>query len=87
MSETEPQDPWVWQGFYGPLDAATAAYNQVTIGEVVGVLIPQEGGPASVDEDDTDWMFAVQTRPDNPMPTPPGMKSARRERVGRLVGA
>lgn len=86
MSETE-QPLWVWQGFYGQHDVAAAAYALVTIGAVVGVLVPLEGGPVPVDEDSTDWMFAVQTRPANPMPVPSGLKRARPELVGRLIGA
>jgi hypothetical protein len=78
---------WVWQGFYGPMASAQAAWEGVTVGASVGVLVPLEGGAMPVDEDGEDGMFAVQTRANAPMPKPAGMKIARPEMVARMVGA
>jgi hypothetical protein len=78
---------WVWQGFYGPMAAAQSAYAAVQIGPDLGVLVPAEGGPMPVDDDSEDGMFAVQTRPGSLMETPVGMKAARGDMVGRMVGA
>lgn len=82
-----PPAEWVWQGFYGPMSDAIAAYGEVVVGHAVGVLVPLEGGPMPVDEEGIDGMFAVQTRPDAPIPTPPGMRRARADMVARMVGA
>ncbi len=78
---------WVWQGFYGPMGAAQAAWADVHVGGVVGALVPLESGPMAVDEDAEDGMFAVQTRDNAPMARPAGMKTARPEMVARMVGA
>lgn len=78
---------WVWQGFYGPMAAAQAAYASVQIGPLVGALVPLQGGPMPVDGENADGMFAVQTRADALMATPTGLKQANPAMVGRLVGA
>lgn len=88
MSEATEAPLWVPQGWYGPMPAAQAAYAATVIdGTQVGALIPLEGGPTAVDEAGEDGMFAVLVRPDNPLPTPPGMKAARADMVLRMVGA
>lgn len=80
-------DPWVWQGFYGPMATAVAAKLVTDADPRVGVWIPLPGQPPlPVDESAEDGMFAVQTRPGNPVPTPAGMKPARAAMVGRMVG-
>jgi hypothetical protein len=85
----EQEEPlWVRQGFYGAMEAAEAAWAAVVVdGVQVGALVPLEGGPAPVDEDGEDGMFAVWTRPGAPVATPAGMKAARPDMVGRMVGA
>jgi hypothetical protein len=91
MSEQIETLAWVWQGFYGPRDAAEAARALVDIATPaaeIGARVPlEDGGLVSVDVHDNEWMFAVMTRPANPWPRPDGMKVARPEIVGRLVGA
>jgi hypothetical protein len=87
MSETD--NPWVWQGFYG--SAVNAAAGKAALetypATVVGAIIPPKGQPpVVVDVDGLDHMIAVQTRANNPVPTPAGMRVARPEIVGRLVG-
>ncbi len=81
---------WVWQGFFGPADAANAAKlaAEQLPASVVGVIIPPPGaGVVPVDVDGLEGMFAVQTRADAPLSTPIGLRVARPEIVGRLVGA
>lgn len=81
---------WVWQGFYGPTATAEAAklVAESQPASVVGVIIPAIGaGVVPVDADGEEAMFAVQTRADAPLPTPAGLRVARPEIVGRLVGA
>lgn len=85
MEQTEAP-PWVWQGFYGPIADAEASYAAVKTGHDVGVLVPP-GGPRRVNKTGTHAMWAVQTRPDNPMPCPPGMEEATEDMVGRMIGA
>jgi len=77
---------WVWQGFFGPMPAAAAAWSAVQIGAAVGVLVPPSG-PLAVDTGGVMGMFAVQTRPVAPMGLPAGMFEANPAMVGRLVGA
>lgn len=78
---------WVWQGFFGPMSAASTAYSAVAIGAEVGVLVPAQGGPMPVDTGGSMGMFAIQTRPSDPKPVPAGMFEADPAMVGRLVGA
>lgn len=81
---------WVWQGFYGPKDAAIAAKARAEqyTADVVGVIIPPIGaGVVDVDVEGVDAMFAVQTRAHAPLPTPEGLRVARPGIVGQLVGA
>lgn len=81
---------WVWQGFYGPTATAEAAKQaaEQQPASVVGVIVPPIGaGVVPVDTDGVEAMFAVQTRADAPLPLPAGMRVARPEIVGRLVGA
>jgi hypothetical protein len=92
--ETTMQDPRepVWQGFYGPIEAAQAAIATVYADPRVGVRVPPPKGevlpnPIAVGPDGEDWMFAVQTRAGAPVPTPAGMKRADPVMVGRMVGA
>lgn len=85
MSDEPPA--WVWQGFFGPMAAAIAAYSAITINDRVGVLIPAFDGPMPVDTGGAMGMFAVQTRPHDPMPVPAGMFEADPAMVGRMVGA
>ena len=86
MTTTPPE--WVWQGFYGPKATATAA-KAITDNDLrAGAWVPVQGQPPlRVDTTDTQAMFAVQTRPDNPIPTPAGMLEADPVMVGRMVGA
>jgi hypothetical protein len=81
---------WVWQGFYGPsalVIAAKAQAEQLPV-SVVGVVIPPtDHGVVVVDAEGVESMYAVQTRADAPLPTPEGLRVARPELVGRLVGA
>jgi hypothetical protein len=81
---------WVWQGFFGPTATALAAKLEAELlpVSVVGVIIPPVGaGVVPVDLDGVDAMFAVQSREDAPLPVPAGLRAARPEIVGRLVGA
>lgn len=87
MSDEPDAPAWVWQGFFGPMAAALTAYGAITIGAAVGVLVPAQGGPMPVDTGGAMGMFAVQTRPADPMAVPAGMFEADPAMVGRLVGA
>lgn len=81
---------WVWQGFYGPTATVEAAklVAEQEPASVVGVIIPPiGGGVVAMDVAGDEAMFAVQTRDDAPIPTPEGLRVARPEIVGRLVGA
>jgi hypothetical protein len=85
MSET--QSEWVWQGFYGPKAAATAAKAIIDQDMRAGAWVPVQGQPPMlVDVGGTQAMFAVQTRRGNPIPTPAGLMQAVPNMVGRIVG-
>ncbi len=84
------ENEWVWQGFYGSTSLAEAEKlaAEALPASVVGVIIPPPGqGVVAVDVDGDESMFAVQTRANNPLPVPDGMRVARPEIVGRMVGA
>lgn len=86
MTTTPPE--WVWQGFYGPKATATAAKAITDNDTRAGAWVPVKGAPPlRVDVGDTQAMFAVQTRPGNPIPTPAGLLQADPAMVGRMVGA
>jgi len=94
MSETTEPDPqeWHWQGFYGPAADVAAAMPAVYADPRVGARAPLPVGeetpaPISVDEDGVDAMFAVMTRRGDPVETPDGLRAARSDMVGRMVGA
>lgn len=85
MSNT---NEWNWQGFYGPRATAIAAKVIIDKDTRAGAWVPVQGQPPlRVDTTDTHAMFAVQTRPSNPIPTPEGMLEADPGMVGRMVGA
>ena len=83
-------DDWAWQGFYGPTDLVIAAKAETEklATAIVGVIIPPSGqGVVTVDTDGLEAMYAVQTRLNAPLSVPSGLRAARPEIVGRLVGA
>lgn len=83
-------DPWVWQGFFGPMAAAIAgkAITDGLPGETAGVKVPiPDEPPQAVDTSGAMGMFAIQTRPEAPVATPAGLMEANPAMVGRLVGA
>jgi hypothetical protein len=85
---TEDAELWVWQGFFGPMAAAVAGKLLTDKDQRAGVWVPLPGEPPRVvDVEGTMGMFAVQTRPDSPIPTPTGMLEADPAMVGRMVGA
>lgn len=86
MSETQ-EDPWVPQGFFSPMATATAAKTSLDYDPRIGAMRPDPGQPpAPVDKEGTVGMFAVHSRPGNPIPCPPGMREADPALVGRLLG-
>jgi hypothetical protein len=86
MSETN--ELWVWQGFFGPIAAAVAGKLLTDEDQRAGVWVPLPGEPPrAVDVDGVMGMFAVQTRPENQIPTPAGLMQADPAMVGRMVGA
>jgi len=88
MSETTETSEWVWQGFFGPMAAATAAKASTDTDPRIGVWVPLPGEPPQrVDRNGTMGMFAVQTRRNNPVETPLGVLEAEPAMVGRMVGA
>jgi hypothetical protein len=94
MTDTTEPDPseWVWQGFYGPRDLVAAAMSDVYADARVGARVPlpegeQTPAPLPVDEVGLDGMFAVMTRRNAAVPTPAGLRAARSDMVGRMVGA
>ena len=85
MSETQE---WVWQGFYGPKAAVTAAKAIIDNDARAGAWVPVQGDPPMlVDVGGTQAMFAVMTRVGTPIPTPSGLLEANSAMVGRMVGA
>jgi hypothetical protein len=81
---------WVWQGFERPLDAAIAgkALTDALPPEVAGVKVPMPGEPMRAwNKAGTRFLWAIQTRPDNPVPAPEGCEEADPALVGRMVGA
>ena len=81
-------DAWVWQGWEGPLEVATAAKLVTDQDARAGVWVPMSGAPPELmDVGGTVGMFAVQTRPSNPIPCPEGLKEMRPDIVGRMFGA
>jgi hypothetical protein len=88
MTDTQPTQEYLRQGFFGPLAIAEEAYAAIQIGPDVGALVPLEGGPIVVDpETRTTGMFAVWTPPGKSMAAPLGMMEADPGMVGRMVGA
>lgn len=85
MSETQE---WVWQGFYGPKAAVTAAKAITDNDTRAGAWVPVQGDPPMlVDVTGTQAMFAVMTRKGAPIPTPAGLLQADPAMVGRMVNA
>jgi hypothetical protein len=86
--ETNMDNEWVWQGFFGPMQAAIAGKATTDEDNRAGVWVPLQGEPPrAVDTTGTMGMFAVQTRAGQPIPTPPGLLAADPGMVGRMVGA
>ena len=78
---------WVWQGWFGPMNIATAAKVITDADTRAGAWVPEPGkAPASVNLSKTVGMMAVLTRPSAPMPMPAGMEEADPAIVARLVG-
>jgi hypothetical protein len=78
---------WVWQGFFGPMQAAAYAKATVDADSRAGAWVPPIGAPpVAVDTAGAVGMFAVQVRPAARIACPPGLEEARPELVGRLVG-
>jgi hypothetical protein len=85
---TETTEAWVWQGFFGQMADAVAGKALTDEDQRAGVWVPLPGEPPrAVDVNGVMGMFAVQTRPDNPIPTPAGLLEADPAMVGRMVGA
>lgn len=85
MSETQE---WVWQGFYGPKAAVTAAKTILDNDTRAGAWVPAQGEPPMpVDVGETQAMFAVMTRKVAPIPKPAGTFEANPALVGRMVNA
>ena len=85
MSDTQE---WVWQGFYGPKAAVTAAKAIIDTDARAGAWVPVQGDPPMlVDVGGTQAMFAVMTRKGAPIPKPDGLFEANPVMVGRMVGA
>lgn len=90
---------WVWQGWFGPMPAAIAAKAITDADSRAGAWVPMSGdAPKLMTPDMWDVVglppqpapygaFGALTRPNAPMPTPPGMEEADPAIVGRLVGA
>ena len=79
---------WVWQGWEGPLDVATAAKLLIDEDARAGAWVPMAGEPPElVNVDGTRGMFAVQTRPSSPIPCPAGLSELRPDIIGRMFGA
>lgn len=87
MSETTEAPAWVWQGFFGSMADATAAKMLTDEDPRAGVWLPLPGEPPMpVDTAGAMGMFAVQTRPENPIPRPAALREANSAMVGRMVG-
>ncbi len=85
---TEDAELWVWQGFFGPMVDAVAGKALTDEDQRAGVWVPLPSAPPlPVDVNGVMGMFAVQTRPGNPIPTPAGLLEADPAMVGRMVGA
>lgn len=92
MSETP--ELWVWQGFFGPMAAATAAKLSTDTDTRAGAWVPvQDEPPRAVDpKTGRVGMWAVQVRPDAQIQLSPaweaaGILEADPAMVGRLLGA
>lgn len=89
MSDTAIEPAWVWQGFEGPVDLATAGklITDELPNETAGVKIPLPGMPPMLwNGSGTRAMWAIQVRPNDLQPIPPGCETALSNIVGRLVG-
>jgi len=83
-------EPWVWQGFEGPLVEAAAgkAVTDALPGEIAGVKVPIPGEPPILwNKARTRAIWAIQVRPDARVSVPDGCEEAETSFVGRLVGA
>lgn len=89
MSESEETPLWIWVGFEGSTDVATAGklITDALPSEIAGVKIPLPGEPPMTwDEEGIRAMWAIQCRPDNIPETPEGCIRAKESLVGRMVG-
>jgi hypothetical protein len=88
MMDDQNAPAWVWQGFFGPVAEAIAGKALTDVDSRAGVWVPLPGEPPMpVDVEGVMLMFAVQTRPGDPIPTPSGMLEADPSLVGRMVNA
>jgi hypothetical protein len=83
----EPEVLWVWQGWVGPIEEATAAKALVDADPRAGAWIPMvEDPPELLDVGGTLSAFAVLTRPADPIPCPDDMLELRPDVISRLFG-
>jgi hypothetical protein len=86
MSETNTDNEWVLQGWYGDMAIAIAAKLLIDLDPRAGIWGPAVGlPPMNADEGGTDGMFGVATRRSNPIPCPEGMKVANSAMLGRML--
>jgi len=87
MTDATFPDAWTWQGWFGEPELAAAAKALTDADQRAGAWVPPIGAPAvAMDEDGTVVAFVVLTRAFDPIPDPPGLKRARAEVIGRMMG-
>lgn len=87
MGDAMEHSAWVWQGWFGPMAAVTAAKAITDQDARAGAWVPEPGRPpARVNLAGTIGMIAVMTRPDAQIPDPAGLEQADSSIVGRLIG-
>ena len=85
MSDT---DEWSWQGFLGPATIAAASKEEADRDTRCGARVPIYGqAPLALDVGQTQGIFAVMTRKNDPIPTPPGLLQVNPAIIGRMVNA
>jgi hypothetical protein len=78
---------WVWQGWTGPMAVVTEAKRLVDADPRAGAWVPMvDDPPEPMDVGGATGVFAVMTRPANPIPCPDGLLELRPDVVRSLFG-
>jgi hypothetical protein len=81
-------DDWIWQGFEAPIAVADGAKATMDQDPRAGARVPRFGEPPyRYLKNGSRAVWAVLTRPGDPMPCPAGCGELQPDVVARVVGA